>query len=116
MELKNGVCKACQKLATPPCQRCGKLFKPELLKNGHCDSCLSEIESRELIKKKEKIKSEQLEQVVLTTESNHNLEVLERLGVITAEAVIGTHIFKDALASIRDIVGGRSTSLCFKVN
>ena len=111
MELKNGVCKSCQKLATPPCQTCGKLFKPELLNNGQCPSCLKEIEERELLKKKEQIQNDQLNSVILTTESNHNLEIIERLGVITAEAVIGTHIFKEALVQVRDIVGGRSGAL-----
>lgn len=31
-------------------------------------------------------------------------------GVVTGEAVLGTNIFRDMFASIRDIVGGRSAA------
>ncbi len=111
MELKNEICKSCQKLTTPPCQTCGKLFKPELLENGNCEVCASEIKSRELLKKKEQIQIDELKNVILTTESCHNLEIIERLGVITAETIVGTHIFKDIMVSVRDVVGGRSATL-----
>jgi uncharacterized protein YbjQ (UPF0145 family) len=47
---------------------------------------------------------------MLTTTTN-NIEgrpVIEYLGVISAETIIGANIFKDLFAGIRDIVGGRS--------
>ena len=46
--------------------------------------------------------------IVLTTESHSNLDVSERLGVITAECVLGVNIFRDLIAGISDITGGRS--------
>lgn len=35
-------------------------------------------------------------------------EIGETLGVVTGEAIIGANIFRDLLAGITDIVGGRS--------
>lgn len=46
--------------------------------------------------------------IVTTTNSIDGKEITEYLGIITGEAIIGAHIFKDIFASIRDIVGGRS--------
>lgn len=34
--------------------------------------------------------------------------VLEYLGIVTGEVIVGANIFKDLFASVRDIVGGRS--------
>ena len=50
----------------------------------------------------------EIEAVLLTTETNPDLKILERIEIITAECVFGMNIFKDIFASIRDIVGGRS--------
>ncbi len=33
---------------------------------------------------------------------------VDRLGVVAAEVVLGMNIFKDVMANVRDIVGGRS--------
>jgi len=35
---------------------------------------------------------------------------VEYLGIVTGETVIGANIFRDFMAGIRDIVGGRSSS------
>ncbi|MFO0018563.1 MAG: YbjQ family protein [Alphaproteobacteria bacterium] len=35
-------------------------------------------------------------------------EIAETLGVVTGEAIIGANIFRDLLAGLTDIVGGRS--------
>ena len=32
----------------------------------------------------------------------------EYLGIVTGEAIIGANIFKDIMASVRDVVGGRA--------
>lgn len=47
----------------------------------------------------------------MITTTTHNIEgrpVLQYLGVVSAESIIGANIFKDLFAGIRDIVGGRS--------
>lgn len=49
--------------------------------------------------------------MLLTTEVAHNLPIAKRLEIVTAEVVVGMNIFKDMLAGVRNIVGGRSGSL-----
>ncbi|SVE03962.1 uncharacterized protein METZ01_LOCUS456816 [marine metagenome] len=49
--------------------------------------------------------------IILTTENNpQDLFVEERIEIITAECVLGMNIFRDFFASVRDIVGGRSSA------
>ena len=49
-----------------------------------------------------------LDQMLLTTECNINLPIESRLGVITGECAFGVNIFRDVMASAKDITGGRS--------
>ncbi|WP_423906779.1 YbjQ family protein [Candidatus Spongiihabitans sp.] len=37
-----------------------------------------------------------------------DFKIRKRLGIITAECVLGMNIFRDIFAGVRDIVGGRS--------
>ena len=48
--------------------------------------------------------------IVTTTDSVEGRKVTEYLGIVSGEAVMGTNIFRDFFAGIRDIVGGRSGS------
>ena len=52
-----------------------------------------------------------LEKIILTTEASHNLPVAQRLDIVTAEVVIGMHLFKDIGAVLRDVFGGRSETM-----
>jgi uncharacterized protein YbjQ (UPF0145 family) len=45
-----------------------------------------------------------------TTPSIEGKTIREYHGVVTGEAVLGTNIFRDFFAGIRDIVGGRSAA------
>ena len=45
---------------------------------------------------------------VSTTHTIDGYEVKEYRGIVMGEAIIGANIFRDLLAGIRDIVGGRS--------
>ena len=45
-----------------------------------------------------------------TTPTLDGLTIRTYHGVVTGEAVLGTNIFRDFFASIRDIVGGRSAA------
>ena len=45
-----------------------------------------------------------------TTPSIEGYEIVEYLGIVTGEAILGANIFKDFFAGIRDIVGGRSAA------
>ena len=48
--------------------------------------------------------------IVTTTHSVEGKEIVAYHGIVTGEAIMGANIFRDLLASIRDIVGGRSGS------
>lgn len=48
--------------------------------------------------------------IISTTNTLEGHEVLEYRGVVTGEAILGTNIFRDFLAGLRDLVGGRSGS------
>lgn len=76
------------------------------------ENTLSEIEKRKnsLYTKNYKI-TRSPNEVILTTETASNLNVVQRLDVITAECAYGMNIFKDLFASISDIFGGRNKSI-----
>ena len=48
--------------------------------------------------------------ILTTTPSIDGKSVKSYLGVVTGEAILGAHLFKDLFANIRDIVGGRSAA------
>jgi uncharacterized protein YbjQ (UPF0145 family) len=48
--------------------------------------------------------------IISTTETIEVKKVAEYLGIVSGDAVMGTNIFRDIFAGIRDIVGGRSGS------
>ena len=48
--------------------------------------------------------------IVTTTDSVEGRRIGMYLGVVAGQAVLGTNVFRDFFAGIRDIVGGRSGS------
>lgn len=48
--------------------------------------------------------------LVTTTPTIQGYEIVEYLGLVTGEAIMGANIFKDLFAGIRDIVGGRAAA------
>lgn len=46
--------------------------------------------------------------IVTTTESVEGRRITAYLGIVAGDAVMGTNIFRDFMAGVRDIVGGRS--------
>ena len=46
--------------------------------------------------------------IVTTTDGIEGKRVIAYLGIVSGEAVVGTNIFRDLMAGIRDIVGGRA--------
>lgn len=48
--------------------------------------------------------------LVTTTPSLDGHKIVEYLGLVSGEAILGANIFKDFFAGIRDIVGGRSAA------
>ena len=48
--------------------------------------------------------------IITTTPAVEGRPVREYKGVVTGEAIMGAHLFRDLFAGVRDIVGGRSGS------
>lgn len=48
--------------------------------------------------------------IVTTTDSVDGTRIGSYLGIVSGDAVLGTNVFKDLFASVRDIIGGRSAS------
>ncbi len=46
--------------------------------------------------------------IITTTPQVEGKEIREYLGIVTGEAIMGANIVRDMLASITDIIGGRS--------
>ncbi|MCF1505537.1 heavy metal-binding domain-containing protein [Afifella sp. H1R] len=46
--------------------------------------------------------------LVTTTPTIEGRRIREYFGVVTGEAILGTNVFRDFFAGIRDIVGGRA--------
>ncbi len=48
--------------------------------------------------------------IITTTHGVEGRKTREYLGIVTGEAIIGANVFRDVLATVRDIVGGRSAA------
>ena len=48
--------------------------------------------------------------IISTTPTLEGYSVRQYLGVVTGETIVGANLFKDFMANIRDIVGGRAGS------
>ncbi len=46
--------------------------------------------------------------LVTTTSTIQNKEIIDYLGIVSGEAIMGANIVRDFLAGITDIIGGRS--------
>ena len=49
--------------------------------------------------------------IITTTPSVEGQTIEEYLGVVTGEAILGAHVGRDIMASLTDIVGGRSAAI-----
>ena len=48
--------------------------------------------------------------LVTTTNTIEGKKITNYLGLVSGEAILGANIFKDIFASVRDILGGRSSA------
>jgi uncharacterized protein YbjQ (UPF0145 family) len=48
--------------------------------------------------------------LIVTASTLQDRKIVEYLGLVSGEAILGANIFKDFFAGIRDIVGGRSAA------
>jgi uncharacterized protein YbjQ (UPF0145 family) len=81
---------------------CFNTEKPTLVSNG-------------LIKEVKTLTHEEIEKLkhdfLITTELCANFEIIERLGVVSAQCIFGVNFIKDIFSFVRDIIGGRINSL-----
>ncbi len=113
------------------CKQCGKSSGFFDVSGGRCFECRTTLEkdstaSRErllqairlgpdpVLVEKQNLDSA-LASIVLTTESAHDLPIIERLEIITAECVLGMNIFNDIGSALRDLVGGRNETYQVKL-
>jgi uncharacterized protein YbjQ (UPF0145 family) len=91
-------------------RRCESCMARGLFPDGHAMSDAAVQEQKEdHAKRKEDYEIER--QVLLTTESNPDLNITKRIEIVTAECAYGMNIFKDLFAGVRNIVGGRSEAV-----
>lgn len=102
------------------CIDCGKEVSFFQKVDGRCPQCnlqeqLKTIygsgEAAEEALNRVEIERQKLSSILLTTEATIDLEILERIDIVTAECAFGMNIFKDLFADVRDIVGGRSKAV-----
>ena len=48
--------------------------------------------------------------ILTTTPQIEGCSIVEYMGIVTGEAIMGANIFKDLFAGVRDVVGGRSAT------
>lgn len=99
------------------CNECGKPVTFLKMVAGHCPDC-----HERWLKKREEpaarssssaaaTHDKKISAVLLTTEAQTDLEILERIDIVTAECAYGMNIFRDLFAGVRDIIGGRSEAV-----
>ncbi len=101
------------------CTECGnKLGFFETGSGGLCNACNSVAAiglslHQEILEAKQKAEKfdKEIDEILLTTESNPDLNIAQRIEIVTAECAFGMNIFKDLFAGVRDIVGGRSEAV-----
>lgn len=112
-------------MGTLTCARCGSFVQSAKMQGDSCLSCvrlaeeqISKEQAAALDADKKSAQeiaaqshSDAMARIILTTESAHNLPVNRRLDIVTAEVVIGMHLFKDIASAFRDTFGGRSATM-----
>lgn len=103
------------------CKECGEKLPFLNTYDGRlCHSCGEKAqaakkqtlkEQRERQKHEQHELSQRLAGILLTTETAPSLPIADRVGVITAEYVVGMHLFRDIASAFRDVFGGRSETM-----
>ena len=97
------------------CTSCGKKFGfLESGSGGLCASCffleaVPEEYAEEVAQSV--VQRQEIQAILLTTETAPNLNITKRIEIVTAECAFGMNIFKDLFAGVRNVVGGRSEAV-----
>jgi uncharacterized protein YbjQ (UPF0145 family) len=46
--------------------------------------------------------------LIVTTDGIEGRRIVEYLGIVSGDAIVGANVFRDAFARVRDVVGGRA--------
>ena len=99
------------------CDGCGFSFEYKDIRQGKCPSCRKK-EMRETVgnsqstqRPRSQNRRQDVNKVLLTTETAPNLNITKRIEIVTAECAFGMNMFKDLFAGVRNIVGGRSEAV-----
>lgn len=82
---------------------CGICHYQELVENSSPEEKQADLERAKL--------DAEIESILITTETQLNINIQERITIITAECAYGMNIFKDLFAGVRNVVGGRSEAV-----
>jgi uncharacterized protein YbjQ (UPF0145 family) len=101
------------------CTNCGKKLPILGGVHGLCSEChIASIGNSKVDEEKKQEKAQELaterqeiNAILLTTETAPNLNIIERIEIVTAECAFGMNIFRDLFAAVRDVVGGRSEAV-----
>ena len=100
------------------CTGCGKDKPAYELVGDYCSDCRMGGDAKRRAQSEASLspiltsqKPTPISHILLTTETAHNLPVDRRLDIVTAEVVIGMHVFKDIASAWRDVFGGRSKAM-----
>lgn len=97
------------------CRICGrKLGFLDPGSDGRCSSCAlaednqAQFSSHVTAKAEEFQREAEIEAILVTTEMQPCIEIQKRIDIVSAECAYGLNVFKDLLAGMRNLVGGRS--------
>ena len=87
--------------------------------DGRCTTCTIayieenkpttlQIENADL---EREVRLSEIEAVLLTTETSPDINIIQRIEIVTAECAFGMNIFKDLFIALTNVVGGRSETL-----
>ena len=46
--------------------------------------------------------------LIVTTDAIEGRQIVEYLGIVSGDAIVGANVFRDVFARVRDVVGGRA--------
>ncbi len=70
----------------------------------------TKLQAAELEERKRE-EREAIRKMMVTTESQPDIKIKQRITIVTAECAYGMNIFKDLFAGVRNVVGGRSKAV-----
>lgn len=108
------------------CRSCLQHFESsQLNENSHCPACAAERQRirdrltgrtpaeqpRDADKRAATERAKRAAFIPMTTETVLGAPLRARLGIVSAEAVVGMNILRDLMVEIRDLAGGRSQTV-----